>query len=62
MALSRTDWYAKASRDIKTKGSAAIGGFTIGSGGGSGSSSWSSHSSGGFSGASGGGGQAEAGG
>jgi len=50
LALSRTDWYAKASRDIKTKGSAAIGGFTIGSGGGSGSSSWSSHSSGGFSG------------
>ncbi len=50
LLLSRTDWYAKAARDIKTKGSAAIGGFTIGSSGGTGPSSWSSHSSGGFSG------------
>jgi uncharacterized protein len=38
-----TDWYKKAARDLKTQGTASIGGFTIGSsGGGSSGSSWSS--------------------
>lgn len=48
--VSRQPWYEKAKRDIKTKGSATIGGFTVG--GRSGGSSWSSGSSsgGGFSG------------
>ncbi|MCK7493673.1 MAG: hypothetical protein MZW92_21825 [Comamonadaceae bacterium] len=32
-SLSRTDWYAKAARDMKTGGSAAIGGFTARPGG-----------------------------
>ena len=49
LIVSRTAWYDKAKRDIKTKGRASVGGFTIGSGG---SSSWSSggSSGGGFSG------------
>jgi uncharacterized protein len=48
LALSRTDWYAKARREIKAKGSTTIGGFTVGSGS---SGGWSSgSSSGGFSG------------
>ena len=48
--VSRQPWYEKARQDIKTKGSATIGGFTVG--GRSGGSSWSSGSSsgGGFSG------------
>ncbi|PKL15340.1 MAG: hypothetical protein CVV49_21505, partial [Spirochaetae bacterium HGW-Spirochaetae-5] len=41
LILARTDWYEKAQKDLKTKGRASIGGFTVGSGG-SGSSSWSS--------------------
>lgn len=40
LLLTRTDWYKKAQNDLKTKGSANIGGFTVGSGGGG--SSWSS--------------------
>ena len=40
LLLTRTDWYKKARKDLKTKGSANIGGFTVGSGGGG--SSWSS--------------------
>ena len=40
LLLTRTDWYKKAQKDLKTKGSANIGGFTVGSGGGG--SSWSS--------------------
>lgn len=48
--ISRTAWYRKARRQLKTKGSARIGGFTITSGGSS-SGGWSSSgSSGGFSG------------
>jgi uncharacterized protein len=48
LIVSRQPWYAKAKRDLKTKGRARIGGFTLNSG----SSSWSSGSSsdGGFSG------------
>ncbi|HNZ10788.1 MAG TPA: YgcG family protein, partial [Smithellaceae bacterium] len=34
LLLTRTDWYKKAQKDLKTKGSANIGGFTVGSGGG----------------------------
>ncbi len=50
LVVSRMPWYEKARHDIKTKGSAQIGGFTVG--GSSGGSSWSSGSSsgGGFSG------------
>jgi uncharacterized protein len=49
LIVARMPWYEKAKQDIKTKGSAKIGGFTLG--GSSGSSSWSSGgSSGGFSG------------
>jgi len=50
LIVSRRPWYEKAKRDIRTRGPASIGGFTLGSGGGSGGSSWSSGSSGGFSG------------
>lgn len=46
LLLSRSGWYSKAAKDLKTKGSANIGGFTMTSGGGS---SWSS-GGGGFSG------------
>ncbi len=50
LIVPRLSWYGKAKQDIETKGSAKIGGFTIG--GRSGGSSWSSGSSsgGGFSG------------
>ena len=50
LIVSRLSWYEKAQQDIKTKGTASIGGFTVG--GRSGGSSWSSGSSsgGGFSG------------
>jgi uncharacterized protein len=58
LIVSRRPWYEKAKRDIKTKGSATIGGFTVG--GRSGGSSWSSGSSGG--GFSGGGGSSGGGG
>jgi uncharacterized protein len=50
--ISRQDWYQKAAQNLKTKGSARIGGWTLG--GGSSGSSWSSggssSSGGGFSG------------
>ena len=49
LMLSRRRWYREAAQDLKTKGSANIGGFTVSSSGGG--SSWSSGgSSGGFSG------------
>jgi uncharacterized protein len=49
--LARRPWYRKAQHDLKTKGRAHIGGFTLGSSGHSSGSSWSSSSSsGGFSG------------
>jgi uncharacterized protein len=50
LMLSRRAWYRKAAQDLKTKGSASVGGFTIGGSGGG--SSWSSggSSGGGFSG------------
>jgi uncharacterized protein len=65
--LSRQKWYSRAKRDLKTKGAARIGGFTLFSGGRSGSSgsrSWSSGSSGFSSGSgfSGGGGSSGGGG
>ncbi len=47
--LKHTPWYAKAQEDLRTKGKASIGGFTLTSGG-SGGSSGSSSSGGGFSG------------
>lgn len=52
LILSRTAWYRKAREDLRTKGQAKIGGFTIGgsSSGGSSSSSRSSSSSSSFSG------------
>ncbi len=54
--IRNTDWYQKAQKDLRTKGKASIGGFTIGSG--SSGSSWSSGGSGfsGGGGSSGGGG------
>ena len=54
--LKNTDWYLKAKNDLRTKGQASIGGFTVSSG--SSGSSWSSGSSGfsGGGGSSGGGG------
>lgn len=48
--LRKTDWYKKAKIDLKTKGSANIGGFTFSSGGSGGSWSSGSSSGGGFSG------------
>ena len=60
LAVKRMPWYEKASRDIQTKGSARVGGFTIG--GGSSDSSWSSSSSSSSSGFSGGGGSSGGGG
>ena len=52
LLIGRTKWYKKAKVDMRTKGSASIGGFTFGSGSGSSSSGSSSsgRSSGGFSG------------
>ena len=47
LILGRSDWYRKAASDLKNKGTAKIGGFTLSSG--SSSSGWSS-SGGGFSG------------
>jgi len=47
LVLSRSAWYQKAAQDLKTKGSASIGGFTFSSGG---SSGFSSGGGGGFSG------------
>jgi uncharacterized protein len=56
LLLKNSDWYAKAAKDLKTKGRANIGGFTMTSGGSG--SSWSSGGSGfsGGGGSSGGGG------
>jgi len=56
LLLKNTDWYEKAKKDLRTKGSASIGGFRLSSGGSGGS--WSSGSSGfsGGGGSSGGGG------
>lgn len=64
LLLGRTAWYRKAKTDLKTKGRASIGGFTLGSsagtifsgGGGSGGGSIGGGSSGGGGGGSGGGG------
>ena len=55
LLVTRSSWYGKAQNDLKTKGSARIGGFTLGGSSSSSSSSWSSRSSsssssGGFSG------------
>jgi uncharacterized protein len=50
LLLARSDWYAKAAKDLKTKGRATIGGFTMTSSGGSSGSSSSGSSGGGFSG------------
>ena len=60
LVVSRLSWYEKAKQDIKTKGSARIGGFTVG--GSSGGSSWSSGSSSSGSSFSGGGGSSGGGG
>ena len=60
LIVSRQPWYEKAQRDIKTKGTASIGGFTVG--GSSGGSSWSSGSSSSSGGFSGGGGSSGGGG
>lgn len=56
LMLRNTDWYRKAAKDLRTKGHASIGGFSLSSGGSGGS--WSSGSSGfsGGGGSSGGGG------
>jgi uncharacterized protein len=56
LVLSKTNWYQKAREDLRTKGRASIGGFTVSSGRSGGS--WSSGSSGfsGGGGSSGGGG------
>ena len=59
LVLKNTGWYSKAQNDLRTKGQATIGGFTVTSGGSSSSdSSWSSGGSGfsGGGGSSGGGG------
>lgn len=61
LLVTRAPWYAKAQNDLKTKGSARIGGFTLGGSSGS-SSSWSSHSSSSSGGFSGGGGSSGGGG
>jgi uncharacterized protein len=54
LRLAHTAWYQKKALELKTKGTATIGGFTIGSGGGGGFSSGGGFSGGG--GSSGGGG------
>ncbi len=59
LLLRNSDWYKKAATDLRTKGSASIGGFTLTSGGSGGS--WSSGGSG-SSGFSGGGGSSGGGG
>jgi len=51
LILKNTEWYKKAQKDLRTKGSTSIGGFRFNSGRSSSSgSSWSSSSSSGFSG------------
>ncbi len=59
LLLRNSDWYQKAAKDLRTKGRASIGGFSISSG--SAGGSWSSGSSG-SSGFSGGGGSSGGGG
>lgn len=59
LILRNSDWYRKAAMDLRSKGSASIGGFTLSSGGGS---SWSSGSSSGSSGGFSGGGGSSGGG
>lgn len=50
LLLKNSSWYSKAAQDLKAKGKANIGGFTVTSGGsGSSGSSWNSGSSGGSS-------------
>ena len=44
LIVARSAWYEKAKKDLKSKGTTTIGGFTMSSGG-SGGSSWSSSSS-----------------
>ena len=61
LLVARSPWYEKAQKDLKTKGSARIGGFTLGGSSGS-SSSWSSRSSSSSGGFSGGGGSSGGGG
>ncbi len=51
LLVARTAWYAKAAQDLKFKGSASIGGFTVMGGG---SSGGGSSDGGGFSGGGGG--------
>lgn len=60
LLVTRSAWYGKAQNELKTKGSARIGGFTLGGSSGGGSS-WSSRASGGG-GFSGGGGSSGGGG
>jgi uncharacterized membrane protein YgcG len=48
LVLSRTRWYTKARKELRTKGSTRIGGFVLGGASGS-SSAWSSSSSSGSS-------------
>ena len=54
--LSRQEWYAKAAKDLKTRGSTSIGGFVVSSRGGSSSSSSGGGGFSGGGGSSGGGG------
>jgi len=51
LLLARSSWYQKAAQDLKSKGTASVGGFTFSSGG---SSSGFSSGGGGFSGGGGG--------
>jgi uncharacterized protein len=44
LVFARSKWYEKAKNDLKTKGHASIGGFSLGRSGSSSSSSWSSSS------------------
>lgn len=44
LVFARSKWYEKAKSDLKTKGHASIGGFSLGNSGSSSSSSWSSSS------------------
>ena len=50
LVLSRQDWYMKAAKEMKTKGSTSIGGFVVSSGGSSSGGGYSSSGGGGFSG------------
>jgi len=50
LILSRQDWYVKAAKEMKSKGSTSIGGFVLSSGGSSSGGGYSSSGGGGFSG------------